>query len=247
MDQLNNSAREAQAVAETMEEVPDSPWAFQMDDLLFEDDENPLVRSAQEEDPENDTPRIDAEDFESPEVRYIFQAVKDKLRMACNVNTQQAKRDQAMRWIFMRGTQDKDGLDFQHAVTALGGRHFVVQARLQYQMWRAGVGLTGPMDILADGLPGCLASEIEARIAPGLCVDMARQIWSWPAMPALELKKRFAEVDSMRYSAALKNLDANGYVGASGGLFYFISRNPDLMPISYLRNFSFSRSIVGDF
>ncbi len=236
-----------QEFAPEADEVPDSPWSFQMDDMLFEDDENPLVRSAQEDESPNDTPRIDADDFESPEVRYIFLAVKDKLRTACNVNTQQSKRVQAVRWIFMRGTQDKDGLDFLHAVTALGGRHFVVQARLQYQMWRAGVGLTEPMNILSDGLPGCLASEIEARIGPGLSVDMARQIWAWPAMPALELRKHFEDVDQLKYIAAIKNLDANGYIGMSSGLFYFISRNPDLMPLTYLRNFSFSRSIVGDF
>lgn len=241
MDQLNGSEND---VLESIEAVPESPWEYDIDDLLFEDEE--LQQQSDGEDGEA-TPRITVDDFDSPEVQFIFQAVKKQLRDASNVNTQQARREAAMRWVFMRGTQDKDGLDFLHCVEALGSRHFVVQARLLNQMWRSGVGISEQMDILADGLPGVLASEIEARIRPGVPIDIARSIWSWPGMPALRLRGKFNHLDLRAYTAAIKDLEANGYIGISGASFYFISRNTDLMPLSYRRVFSFARSIFGDF
>jgi hypothetical protein len=243
MDQLSSHPQENLPQEDV---VPESPWEYEIDDLLFEDDETLQQVSSSGEDGDA-TPRITVDDFDSPEVQFIFQAVRKHLRDASNVNTQQSKREPAVRWVFTRNLQDKDGLDFLHCVEALGARHFVVQARLLHQMWRAGVAISRPMDILCDGLPGTLASEIEARIRPGLPVEMSRHIWSWPGMPALHLRQMYSHLDLKTYTAVIKDLEANGYIGISGASFYFISRNTDLMPLSYRRVFSFARSIIGDF
>lgn len=214
--------------------VPDSPW-----ELSFESEDEPTAQA--DDGAEDDRPSAPMEiDFDDPVSEHLFKTLKHAARDACNVNSDEQSRRRALRWMFVPGAENGDGVDFEHACIALQSRPNVVRVRAILQMYRAGVVLEDPLPIEATPLPQELESEVMARVGFGLPVDLAHAIWSWPSISALDLMQKFEGQDMGR---ALRALDAEGLIAASKMRLYFVARNPDIMPVHLLRRFSFARSL----
>ena len=192
---------------------------------------------------------VNASDFGDPRLQFVFERTKENIRTACKVNTKPGPRKNALRWIFVPGSPDKYSLEFELCCTAMGARPLVLRARTQYQLWKAGIVLPEPLDLLSVSLPHAFTSAIMTIIGLGACVGLADMIWSWPGISGVFLRKRSQDIlglDEQGYRMALRELMANGFVASGHACLYFIARNPDLMTAAQLRRFSFSRSIHGD-
>lgn len=214
--------------------VPDSPWEASFG--LDEAGGDPV-----EDDWEDNRPAAPMEiDFDDPVSEHLLNALRRAARDACNVNSRDEARKKALRWMFVPGAQDREGLDFEHACLALQARPNVFRSRAVLQMWRAGVVLEDPLPIESVPLPSDFESEVMARVGFGLPVDLAHAIWSWPSIMVFDLMQRFEGQD---ISKALRALDAEGLVAVSQMRLYYVARNPDTLPIHLLRRFSFAKSL----
>lgn len=187
---------------------------------------------------------IDDVDFDDPTSMYLIQMLRRHVRDACNVNSREEARRRALEWMFVPGRTDQDGLEFEPLCLALCARPTIVRARTMQQMWRAGIILEEPLPEWAVDLPADFVSEIEARIGYGTPVDVARQIWRHPSIPIGAL---LAEGNAQDIGRALRALDAEGCVAAAHMRLYYVTRNPERMPLAVLRRFSFARSIHAAF
>ncbi len=229
--------------------IPSDPFAFNEGiESLFgeEDDDLDLGPEGAPAPDDSYTPSIDEGDFLDPAQRFIFKRLKASIRAACNVNSKPAERSRALDWICIQSTKDADGIEFEPACRALGGRPVVIRARTMHQLWKANIMLNEPLPFLAAIPPRSIMSEISSLVGPGLPVDMAREIWYWPSIPGEELRAKFADVSQREYEAALGSLDANGYIAIAFARIYFISRNPTIMGVSGRNRFEFAHSIYGD-
>lgn len=247
MDQLTPLQAGLEGQAENWSEsdadlfVPENPW-----DVPPGMVEEELFGPSADQEGEDDRPAtaLDDVDFDDPVSIYLIQMLRRHVRDACNVNSKDGARRAALEWIFVPGRADKDGLEFEPLCQALCARPTVVRARTMHQMWRAGIILDEPLPEFAVDLPVDFASEIEARIGYGLPVDLARQIWRHPSVPVAALLSHGYAPEVGR---ALRALDAEGFVAAAHMRLYYVTRNPELMPLSVLRRFSFARSIHAAF
>lgn len=231
------------------EGFPTDPWALNegMEEYLVEDGEG-FAANGDVDQPKDEsyTPSIDAGDFLDPAQRFLFKRLKARIRSACNVNSKAAERSRALDWIFVQGTKDAQGIEFDPACRALGARPVIVRARTMHQLWLANVMLNEPLPFLAAIPPVSLISEIATVIGPGIPVEMAKEIWYWPSIPAEALRFKFSDVPTREYQSALASIEANGYVAISFARIYFISRNPMLLGIGGRNRFEFARSIYAE-
>ncbi len=216
--------------------VPDSPWAFPPLEVEFseqDDDEESFDEDSRPAAPVN-------VDFDDPISDHLVKVLRRRARDACNVNSPDKVRLEAIDWMFIPGQCDEEGLDFEHVCMALESRPTVVRVRAVLQMWKAGVILSRPLPQQATALPLDLESEVAARVGFGLPVKIARIIWSWPSIHAFDIVDRFPGED---VAGVLRRFDASGLVAAAHMRLYFVARNPDILPANLLRTFSFAKSI----
>lgn len=185
-------------------------------------------------DQECDTPRIDEEDY-SEEQAGIFKIVKKAVRDACNVNTVWSKRKKALAWCFVRGEQDKQGLDFHTACLALGARPEVILARLHHQLYLAGVPMREPLPLWIDPLPEQYESEaIMAAWDDG--VALVREVWRWPGIPLETLEEKSGIPNAFE---VMQKLEKAGLLAWRFGCVFLTGRGENRVT---KRSFSWSRS-----
>lgn len=232
--------------------IPESPWdappVIESELLELGWSPDPAAPVGAKPDYRDDRPEAPSEfSLDDPVNDFLMRSIRTHVRAACNVNSKPAVRDAGLRWIFEPNTQDKDGVDLEHACVALSARPTVVRARVMLQLWQAGIIVGKPLSILSVTLHPEIASEIEARIGFGLAPDLARAIWSWPSISALDLRAQFAHASDEAFRRALQELDSNGYAATTAARWYLVVRNPDTLSLSALRRFSYSRSIHVDY
>lgn len=228
--------------------IPTTPWDFadllgislperpmDLGDVLIDEEDRTAVQDAAE---------VSADDYDGVE-QYLFTKIKKRVRSACNVNTQWPQRNAALRWIFESMTEDREGTNFRMACQALGARHIVLQTRLQYQLYRAGVPLPEPLNILSDSLPETVAGEVLLH-GSMVGLDLAREVWRWPGIRADLLRERMTDLSIEQFQAKTRALEDSGHLGLKHGCWFFISRNPDIISSQGRRRFSWARSFFGD-
>lgn len=200
----------------------------------------------------DETPGIDAhiavEDFEGFE-QYLFETMKRAIRAASNVNTVWSTRKRAAEWLFASRTLNKQGVSFSEACRALGGRKFVIQARVQYQLYRAGVPYPEPIAFLSDPLAPAMCGELLFRYGE-IGMNLGKLLWSWPGIRADVLEEQATErlaISASRVGDILLSMEADGYVGLKHGFWFYLSRNPDVYTMAGRRRFQWSKAFVGDY
>lgn len=191
---------------------------------------------------------IDVEDFEGFE-QYLFETMKRAIRAASNVNTVWGTRKHAAEWLFSSRTLNKQGVSFAEACRGLGARKFVIQARVQYQLYRAGVPYLEPIDFLSDPLAPTMCSELLFRYGE-TGMNLGKLMWSWPGIRADILVEQATDrlgFGSEQLERLLRAMEADGYVGLKHGFWFFISRNPDVYTMAGRRRFQWSKAFVGDY
>lgn len=200
----------------------------------------------------DDTPGIDAhidvDDFEGFE-QYLFETMKRAIRAASNVNTVWSTRKRAAEWLFASRTLNKQGVSFSEACRALGARKFVIQARVQYQLYRAGVPYPEPITFLSDPVAPAMCGELLFRHGE-TGMNMGKLLWTWPGIRADVLAEQAMEhlgVRGDQVADLLQAMESDGYVGLKHGFWFFLSRNPDTYTMSGRRRFQWSKAFVGDY
>lgn len=191
---------------------------------------------------------IDIDDFEGPH-QYIFANIKQQIRNACNINTTWVNRKRAAYWVFCSRSENSKGISFAESCRALGARRTVIQARVHYQLYRAGVPYQEPLDFLCDPLPEAMMGEMMYQYGQN-GLDIARIMWHWPGVRAdhllSEIKSRLG-IPAEDAQQILMRMEQMGYVAIKHGFWFFISRNPDVFTIAGRRRFQWSRAFTGSF
>lgn len=192
------------------------------------------------------TEHVDIEDFEAPE-QFVFALMKQHIRNACNVNTAWPTRQKAADWVFMSRSEDKRGVTFAEACRALGARRSVIQARVQYQLYRAGVPFPEPLNFLCDPLHETMCAELIFTFNSD-AMNIAKIMWQWPGIRADMLVAQVNErlsLNTDQTNDILRKMEMEGYVALKHGFWFFISRNPDTYPLQGRRRFQWSKAFVG--
>lgn len=191
---------------------------------------------------------VDVEDFEGFE-QYLFETMKQNIRAACNVNTAWSTRKRAAEWVFSSRSVNKKGVSFAEACRALGARRSVLQARVQYQLYRAGVPYPEPIPFLSDPLSEGLCGELLFRFGE-TAMNLGKLLWTWPGIRADVLVTQATErlsIDPDCLDGLLREMEAGGYVALKHGFWFFISRNPDVYTMTGRRRFQWSKAFIGSF
>ncbi len=226
--------------------IPATPWDFvdMLDLEALPERPSDLLAIAEDNEDELAIPEVTAEDYDGPE-RGIYLKLRERIRLACNVNTPSPARMAAAEWIFASNSEDKEGTTFRLACRALGARHIVLQARLQYQLYWAGIPYPEPLPIICDGLPETIASEIAYHAGmDGL--DIAKTAWRWPGIRADILRERLSDIPDKQFQRATEKLEETGHLGLKHGCWFMVSRNPEMFAIEGRRRFLWSYSFIGD-
>jgi hypothetical protein len=206
--------------------APLSPWDIDWGDSL------PSPSFHVVDDKHYDAPEINEEDY-SEEEAFVLKILKKHIRDACNLNTGLKKRKTAMEWCFRRGETDKHGIDFHTACQALGARYEVMQARIHYQLYIAGVALPEALSIWVDKLPEQYESmALMAAWEDGLRI--AKTVWRHPGIDIQKLKNEIGE----NTESVLDKLEQSGLISWRFGCV-FITGFPHKTIAS--RSFSWSR------
>jgi hypothetical protein len=225
--------------------LPTTPWDFQDAfgmESLPERPSDSVFSDQQEED--NDTAEVTSEDYDGAE-RVIYIRLRTRIRDACNVNTVWKKRKKAAYWIFASNTEDDSGNTFNLMCRSLGARPSVVQARLQFQLYKVGVPYPEPLPFLTDRMPETVATEILFHAGQdGL--QLARHIWLWPGIRADILRREVDDIPESDFMRITQRLEEAGHIALKHGFWFLTSRNPELVSARHRRTFHWSNSFFAD-
>ena len=230
-----------------------SPWGFVDSGVFFVDHEigGSINFENESDQPSVETPLIDATDYEDGPEREAFERIKKAVRAASNVNSTDAQRIKALEWIFVPNLEDKDSLTFSLCCGALGARPYLIQVRLQYQLYWACIPLPAPLPFLAASIPESLCSEILC-FGGELSLDVAKEIWFRPGIRADMLRDMFAhssqqistDATNREFLLATELIEERGIIGLKMGYWFFTGRQPDALPIHVRSRFHWSDSII---
>jgi hypothetical protein len=171
-------------------------------------------------------------DFEEEE-EWVVSILKNQIKRVTNVNSSWNIRKKGIDWCFCLGEVEKNGLDFTTACEMLRFRPYVLQARIQFQLYLNNVPLRESLPFMAVGLHDNICSEvIIAAWHEGL--EIAKILWKWPGMRSDLLKMAVPKMSDDNYYYAL---------GLKNGFWYFTSRS---LSTWQRPGFSWSRSFVAD-
>ncbi|MDD5056558.1 MAG: hypothetical protein PHQ60_02195 [Sideroxydans sp.] len=227
------------------DEATPSPWDYAETGVIFEDREigGSIHFENESDQPTVETPLIDASDYEEGPEREAFERIKKAVRAACNVNSADAQRIKALEWIFVPNAMDKNSLTFSLCCGALGARPYLIQVRLQYQLYLACLPLPAPLPFLAVSIPASLCSEILC-FGGELSLDVAKEIWFKPGIRADMLRDMFSHVPNRELLVATELIEERGIIGLKMGHWFFTGRQPDALPIHVRSRFHWSDSII---
>ena len=230
-----------------------SPWDLVGSGVFFVDHEigGSINFENESDQPSVETPLVDATDYEDGPEREAFERIKKAVRAASNVNSTDAQRIKALEWIFVPNLEDKDSLTFSLCCGALGARPYLIQVRLQYQLYWACIPLPAPLPFLAASIPESLCSEILC-FGGELSLDVAKEIWFRPGIRADLLRDMFAhssqqistDVTNREFLMATELIEERGLIGLKMGYWFFTGRQPDALPIHVRSRFHWSDSII---
>lgn len=227
-----------------------SPWDFVDSGLFgaaidFVDHEigGAIFLENDSDQPSVETPLIDSTDYEDGPERVAFERIKKAVRAASNVNSTDAQRIKALEWIFVPNSEDKDSLTFSLCCGALGARPYLIQVRLQYQLYLACLPLPAPLHFLASSIPESLCSEILC-FGGELSLDVAKEIWFRPGIRADLLRDMFSHAPNRDFMLATELIEECGIIGLKMGYWFFTGRQPDALSVHVRNRFHWSDSIV---
>lgn len=230
-----------------------SPWDFADSGIFFVDHEigGSIHFENESDQPSVETPLIDATDYEEGPEREAFERIKKAVRAASKVNSTDAQRIKALEWIFVPNSEDKDSLTFSLCCGALGARPYLIQVRLQYQLYQACIPLPAPLPFLAASIPESLCSEILC-FGGELSLDVAKEIWFRPGIRADLLRDMFSHssqqistnITNREFLLATELIEERGIIGLKMGYWFFTGRQPDTLPIHIRSRFHWSDSIM---
>lgn len=174
----------------------------------------------------------------------VAQIVKANILPLFRQNSSPERMKGCVNWLYVPGIKDQNGRDYATCCTALGVRQLMVRAYAMYAMWNAGTS-PGPLSPAAVDMPETLQSEIKLRTRSIDAISLAETMWSWPGISIRDAWE-ISGVDPADGKKWLSFLEAEGYVAAKLGRWYFVSRNPGIMDVAARRRFSYALSIVGD-
>lgn|GEM_PF-2479903 len=183
----------------------------------------------------------DREDYNEYEWEIVI-AMRRNCMLAIRPETSQKARHVALRWLFVRGTEDKKGISFHLACEALEARYWVIQALVQHYFAVRDIPLTEGLPDQADGLPEALQSEAMFHAwLPG--VQLAEALWSRPGILESELEA-VCGLSSDDYSKAMTQLVDCGLVSMRVSRAYFAARPAAIRNAG--NGLSWSRSFLGE-
>jgi hypothetical protein len=225
--------------------LPATPWElgdiFDID-MLPQRPDDPVMSDEVEDNVH--VPEVTGDDYDGVE-RFIYQRLRDTVRSACNVNTIWKKRKKAIEWIFVQSETDADGGTFHEYCRALGARPIVVQARLQYQLYKAGVPLPESLPFMADALPKTVAMEVLFHTSE-LGVRLARAVWNWPGIRADLLRQSLDDISDRDFKIITERLEETGHLALKHGFWFLTCRNPELIAARNRHQYHWSKSFLGD-
>lgn len=184
----------------------------------------------------------DADDYTDEE--WIIVTSMRKLCLdAIGRDTPAKRRDAAIEWLFVRGTEEpKHGISFHLACDMLHARPWVIQALVQHLWCQRGIALAA-LPFMADPLPEALQSEAILR-AWETGLEILVQVWPRPGVPLAHLRADMASTPDDVFDKAMAALGDAGLVGVNLGRVYVQSRP------SHLRRsgagITWSRSFIGE-
>lgn len=188
----------------------------------------------------DDSDRDDFSDFEWT----IVQALRRKCMDAIQNESSPKKRKAAIEWLFVQGTEDKDGVSFHLSCQMLRSRPWVIQALIQHFLYIRNIPIVLGLPFLADPIPDAIESEagLHAWMEGMLIVA---QLWRFPGIETIQLRDLMkGRMTNEEYETALTKLTDAGMIGNKMGRMYLISR-----PATFRRTgnkVSWSRSFVGE-
>jgi len=185
-----------------------------------------------------------AEDDFSDEEWVIVNALRRHVRRVIQQNIADKSRNDEIRWCFMRGTSDKQGVSFHLACQSLRARPFVVQTLLQHYWHQRAIVIGKPFGFLYDPLPDPLQTEA-LYFAGTEGLTIASRVWSHPSVHTLELADFATQsMGVARYRQVMSALDDAGLICEKLDRWYVTSRKPAFRKF---RRQSWSASFVSDY
>lgn len=185
-----------------------------------------------------------AEDDFSEEEWIIVRALRRHVRRVIQPAIADKSRNDEIRWCFMRGTSDKQGVSFHLACQSLRARPFVVQTLLQHYWHQRAIVVGKPFEFLYDPLPDPLQTEA-LYFAGTEGLTIASRVWSHPSIHTIDLA-RFAtqSMPEARYLQVVGALEESGLICGKLDRWYVTSRKPAFRKF---RRQSWSASFVSDY
>ncbi len=238
------------------EEWPDDPWELLEGSGLSKSNHEDVIEAIEKEEDISSlmdgVPDVDVhhsfnlhrrdehieEMFDDDLERQLALLVKVRVHEACRPWETVATRRKAMRWIFCSiddSMPENDYLSFRDALSPFQARTEVVQARVQFQLYRNSTPMREPLPWIADEPPSVIEGELLGSSAvPGgeNAVTMFRTAWMWPGIRIDILKDQSEEFWREGVNGSVEDvfeaLVDYGYFGVSNGFVYAICRNPEL-------------------
>jgi hypothetical protein len=182
--------------------------------------------------------------FDDELERQLVVLLKVRVHDACHRWGSWEARSKALRWIFCSlddSMAENDFLSLRDVASPFNARIEVLQARIQYQLYRSSLPSRAPLPWMADEPPSVIEGEllrsgIEAGFGPvggPSAVTLFRAAWLWPGNRVDLLKQQCEPVwnhqaGGYSISEVLASLVDYGYIGIANGFAYAICRNPEL-------------------
>lgn len=235
-----------------IEDLPEDPWEILNGVELPEVNTNAIIASTETEDDNENLPRfkditgltlpknIRCETpvknlFDDETEQQLVALLKYRISQACNMATPWEKRKKAIKWIFCStddSMEENSFLSLRDVLDVFGARHYIIQTRVVFELYKKSIPLQAPLPFLADPIPDVIESEIYFSVGfknAENAIAIAKTAWMWPGMRLdflLAESTKYWKPNGEEFPDVLESLVQKGYIGIAGGFAYAICRNP---------------------
>lgn len=189
--------------------------------------------------------------FDDETQRQLALLLKYRINDACQISSSVETRKKAIKWIFCSSDSTMTEIcvppiSFRDTLSVFGARHYVIQTRVVYQLYRNCIPLRTPLPFLADGLPEIIENELYGNFGvdnANNAVLLARTAWLWPGIRIDILKEECLKgwfQDGDPFDELINKMADRGYIGIANAFVFMICRNPSL---KNLKNYSWSYNL----
>lgn len=183
----------------------------------------------------------DRDDYNEYEWKIVL-SMRNHCMRAIRPETSHKARHAALRWLFVRGEEDSQGIAFHLACEALQARPWVIQALIHHYFAIRDIHLEGGLPQGSDELPDALESE--AMFHGWLAgIEVAKALWRLPGLLESELVAMTSLDDDGCHRALACLIDA-GLASMRVSRAYLTSRPGAIRGSG--SGLSWSRSFLGD-